>query len=79
VLQARYHATYGCCFTFEYTVPMVVAQEGEIHRFAAEADLGWLAGGRYEYAGEIAGDTFTSTYRCARDHGTFQMTSVRMR
>jgi hypothetical protein len=72
-LQARYRATWGWGFTFEYTVPMSAEPDGDGWRFAAEADLGWLAGGRYEYAGSVTGDAFISTYRCARDHGTFQL------
>jgi hypothetical protein len=75
-LQARYHATYGCCFTFEYAMPMAVRQEGEVYHFSAEADLGWLAGGLYEYEGQVVGDEYTSTYSCERDNGTFQMKRV---
>ena len=74
--QARYHATYAGWITFEYTMPMTVRQEGETYHFAAEADLGWLAGGLYEYDGSIVGDEFRSTYACSRDHGTFEMTRV---
>ena len=75
-LRARYHATYGCCFTFEYDMPMTARREGEALRFAAEADLGWLAGGRYEYDGTVVGDEFTSTYTSKSDHGMFRMTRV---
>ncbi len=76
MLQARYHATYGPFFTFEYTVPMTVSRAGEAFRFSAGADLGWLAGGWYDYEGRVVGDEFTSTYRCKRDHGTFRMSRV---
>jgi hypothetical protein len=75
-LNARYRARYGGCFSFEYTVPMAVWRDGEVYRFSGEADLGLLAGGRYEYEGTVVGDAFTSTYTSARDHGTFQMTRV---
>jgi hypothetical protein len=76
-LTARYHATYGSIFTFEYEMPMVVRREGDVYHFAAEADLGWLAGGVYEYAGTVHGDAFESTYDCKRDHGTFRMERAR--
>jgi hypothetical protein len=76
-LTARYRATYAGFLSFEYTMPMAVREEDGAYHFAAEADLGWLAGGRYEYAGTVAGDEFTSTYDCDRDHGTFRMTRVR--
>lgn len=75
-LQARYHATWACCFTFEYSVPITATQEGDTYRFLGEADLGWLAGGLYVYEGDVTGDQFSSTYRCERDHGTFQMIRV---
>jgi len=76
-LHARYRATYGAGLTFEYDMPMTVEREGETFRFAAEADLGWLAGGRYTYDGTVVGDEFTSTYRSKSDHGTFRMMRVR--
>ncbi|MCZ6835030.1 MAG: hypothetical protein O7G85_04580 [Planctomycetota bacterium] len=75
-LIARYHATYGWCFTFEYSMPMEVDESGETIRFSAQADLGWLAGGQYEYEGTIIGDAFSSTYECKRDHGIFEMKRV---
>ena len=75
-LQARYHATWGCCFSFEYTVPVTATQEGDTHNFHGEADLGWFAGGLYKYDGQVTGDDFSSNYSCERDHGTFQMTRV---
>ena len=75
-LQTRYHATWGCCFTFEYTVPVAATHDGDTSRFHGEADLGWFAGGLYKYDGHVTGDRFSSTYSCKRDHGTFQMTRV---
>ncbi len=76
-LIARYHATYGGFLTFEYDMPMSVQKDGDTYRFAAEADLGWLAGGLYEYAGTVVGDEFNSTYKSKGDHGTFRMNRVR--
>ena len=75
-LIARYHATYGGFLTFEYDMPMSVQKDGDTYRFAAEADLGWLAGGLYEYEGTVVGDEFNSTYRSKGDHGTFRMQRV---
>lgn len=73
---ARYRATYAGILSYEYSVPMVIERDGALHRFAAEADLGWLAGGVYEYEGTISGDAFHATYSCSRDHGTFEMQRV---
>ena len=75
-LQARYRATYLGFMSFEYSVPMTARLEDEIHHFTGEADLGWLAGGRYVYVGTVEGDAFTSTYESEKDHGTFEMTRV---
>lgn len=75
-LIARYHATYGGFLTFEYDMPMRVQKDGDTYRFASEADLGWLAGGRYKYEGTVVGDEFLSTYRSKGDHGTFRMQRV---
>lgn len=75
-LHARYHAKYGGFLTFEYDMPMSVRQEGDTYHFSAQADLGWLAGGKYEYAGTVVGDDFTSTYKSKSDHGTFRMRRI---
>jgi hypothetical protein len=71
--EARYRATWGCCFTFEYTVPLAAASEGDLYTFGGEADLGWMAGGLYRYSGQATADSFRSTYSAAKDHGTFEM------
>jgi hypothetical protein len=75
-LHARYRATYARVLTFEYTVPMTLLREGDTYRFSGAADLGWLAGGRYEYEGTVVGDRFESTYRCESDRGVFRMRRV---
>ncbi len=70
---ARYHATYGGAFTFTYDVRMTAEREAEAWSFRGSADLGWLAGGIYEYVGQVKGDDFVSTYASKSDHGTFRM------
>jgi len=75
--SARYHATYWGFFTFEYEVLMDASQESGTWKFRGSADLGWLAGGVYEYAGEAQGDEFRSTYASKADRGTFRMSRVR--
>ncbi len=71
--QARYRATYACCFSFEYTVEMHVRAEGTVHHFEGLADLGWLAGGEYHYEGKITPAGSESTYSSESDNGTFRM------
>jgi len=75
IISARFHAKYKKVFTwsFSYTVPLTVRQRGEDFTFEGEADLGWYAGGHYEYMGHASATNFFSTYRCNYDHGTFQM------
>ncbi len=74
VHQARFHAKYQKVFSFEYAVDLRVVSSGGTHQFTGGADLGWLAGGLYSYAGEATLTNFFSTYRCKYDHGTFRMT-----
>ena len=76
VIRARYHATYAMGLTFEYRMPMEVERRGDVLYFNAEADLGLLAGGVYQYEGTVEGDEFRSTYTSKGDSGTFQMTRV---
>jgi len=74
---ARFHAVFWGTFEFEYDLVMNAHQEGDTYRFSSEADLGWLAGGRYVYEGTVDGDEFRATYRCKGDHGTFEMKRLR--
>jgi len=71
--RARFHANYRKIFTFNYAVPLTVKQVGDSYEFAGRANLGWYAGGVYEYAGNASATNYFSTYRCKADHGVFQM------
>jgi hypothetical protein len=73
VYQARYRATYASLFSFEHSLPMKVEREGGGARFEGSADLGWLAGGVYTYAGQAGEGRYTSTYRSKHDHGLFEL------
>ena len=70
---ARFYAWYKKVFTFSYTVPLVVEPAGDFYKFNGAANLGWLAGGLYQYEGKAGDTNFFSTYRCKYDYGTFQM------
>jgi hypothetical protein len=72
--QARFHAKYRKIFSFGYTVPLTVEATNRVFKFQGDADLGWYAGGLYHYEGQVSPTNFFSTYRCAADHGTFQLT-----
>lgn len=73
--QAEFHAKYKRLITlsFGYTVLLKVERHGDEFRFEGEADLGWLAGGVYKYAGKATLSFLDCTYRSKRDQGTFEM------
>jgi hypothetical protein len=72
--QARFYATYRRILHFGYPVTLDAQKTNDVFKFKGEADLGWLAGGRYEYEGQITPTNFFSIYRSKHDHGVFQMT-----
>ncbi len=74
VYRARFHAKYHTVLSFGYTVPLKIEPGTNPAKFSGEADLGFLAGGLYHYAGHADATNFFSTYSCKYDHGTFQMT-----
>ena len=71
--RARFHAKYHKVLSFGYTVPLKVEMQTNGFEFSGEANLGWLAGGIYHYAGHADATNFFSTYSCKYDYGTFQM------
>lgn len=76
---ARYHARYRrglFRFTFQYTVPLAARETSDGWSFSGGADLGWLAGGTYRYAGTASSNRFHSTYDSRYDRGQFEMKRV---
>jgi hypothetical protein len=71
--RAWYHAKYRKIFSFSYAVPLQVTVDGLAHTFQGQADLGWYAGGLYQYEGCATPTNFFSTYQSKYDHGIFQM------
>jgi hypothetical protein len=72
--RAWYHARYRKILSFSYVVPLTVAAAGGAFPFQGQADLGWYAGGLYEYEGRATPTSFYSIYRSKHDHGAFRMT-----
>jgi hypothetical protein len=70
---ARFLAKYHTVLTFGYTVPLKVETASNGFTFSGEANLGWLAGGVYQYEGRADATNYFSTYTSKYDHGTFQM------
>ena len=72
--QARFHATFLRVLSASYSVPLLVTSSDGGFKLQGEQDLGWLAGGVFNYDGTANPTNFFCTYRSQSDHGTFQMT-----
>jgi hypothetical protein len=71
--KARFHAKYHRVMSFGYTVPLKVQSTDGEFKFSGDANLGWMAGGKYHYEGHANSTNFFSTYKSKYDHGIFQM------
>ncbi len=71
--RAHFRATYAGILRFGYTATLHVTNDATGFHLRGEADLGRLAGGVYRYEGLASPTNFSSTYRCAVDHGRFEM------
>lgn len=72
--RARFKATFWKIFSASYDVQLSVVQTTATKtRLNGSTDLGWLAGGDYEYDATVAGDAFDATYKSKADHGHFEM------
>ena len=79
--RARYDATFTfviCPIGFEYEVPLLAVQDGDVWRFRGAAEIDYfIAGGLYEYEGLVSGDEFVASYRSSFDSGIFRMKRAR--
>lgn len=78
--KADFKASYAWIFTFTYTATMQVTggttapTSGPAYvYFKGEQDLGWLAGGVYQYDGKVGPSMFFCSYKTDSDHGVFQL------
>jgi len=71
--SVRYHATFWGVFNYAYRVRMNGVPAGVETAFSGRKNLGWLAGGEYEYSGRADPAHFTATYRSKADHGSFEL------
>ena len=71
--KARFRATYAKVIQVGYSVQLAAVPTATNTLFHGNANLGWIAGGVYEYAGHATPTNFFSTYRCKYDHGTFEL------
>ncbi len=71
--NAHFYAVFAKMLRVCYSVQLHGGQAGEKVELEGEADLGRLAGGVYHYKGHATPSEFQCAYRCAYDHGAFQM------
>ena len=81
--DVRFDAIWGGILRFGESIrltphpaPLTATQPAGV-TFNDSHDLGWLAGGKYQFTGEATQELFTVRYKCSTDHGTFEMKRVR--
>ena len=74
---ARFHASYSRIFRACYATELraMPGSEGNL-AFSGSSDLGWMAGGVYEYDGESTGPGFVCRYRSRFDNGEFRLDRI---
>lgn len=72
--NARFHASYSRVFRACYATELDATRLGP-DRFALRGsnDIGWIAGGVYEYEGEASGSELNCRYRSSFDNGEFKL------
>lgn len=70
---AHFRATYWKIFRYSYKAEFPFESQHGVWHFTGSENLGWLAGGVYDYEGLVSSTNFHSTYRSKYDHGTFEM------
>ena len=74
--HTRFHAKYKLGFltiSYPYDMDMTITQDAKTYSFKGEADLGWLAGGVYQYDGNGTLANIDMDYQASKDHGTFRL------
>jgi hypothetical protein len=73
-VTASFRAGYTRIFRACYATDLLPTTDASgCTRLSGRSDLGRLAGGVYEYDGEIDGERFICRYRSAMDHGEFRL------
>lgn len=73
---AQFRATYAYLVPFSFAVPLTVTESAGIYHFDGQADLGWLAGGQFNYSGTATACDLESGYCADDDHGVFELHRV---
>jgi len=72
-LNAVFLASFLRWLRVGYGVLLEATESGHGFRLKWESDLGALAGGIYQYEGEVNLMEFNCSYRCKYDHGLFRL------
>ena len=72
-LEAIFLASFLKFLRVGYAAHLSATEAGNGLRLKGNSDLGTLAGGIYEYEGDVNPMEFNCTYRCMYDHGVFRM------
>jgi hypothetical protein len=77
--KARFHARYSRVFRACYATDLKATRLGP-NRFGLQgtSDLGWMAGGLYEYTGEASGSELICTYQSRFDRGEFRLRRLKV-
>lgn len=72
--HARFHARYARILRACYVTELHAAETpGGRYTLSGRSDLGWAAGGLYEYDGEASETEFICRYRSRLDEGEFRL------
>jgi hypothetical protein len=75
-VTAFFRAKYSRFLRACYKVKLAVEPTTNGYKLSGETDLGALAGGKYDYEGEIKGGNFECRYKCKYDQGVFKLSAV---
>jgi len=76
--RARFHAGYSRVFRACYATDLIASRiERGRYQFKGSSDLGWIAGGVYEYDGEATSGSLVCRYRSRMDYGEFRLKRVK--
>lgn len=70
---ARFHAVFWTFCQAEYSVTLRGEELDGVTRLAGQENLGWLAGGKYDYEAEVTPAAFIARYKSRYENGEFRM------
>jgi hypothetical protein len=71
--SATFRAGYAGILRACYCTELVLRDAGDHWTLNGHSDIGWVAGGVYEYDGDITDDRLVCRYRSRHDRGEFRL------